>query len=72
VGNGVEVRKALMTFLEAFKQQRIALASATIVAILLIFVIRAPALPVAAGCFLSLAYFILKSWSRSTSRKKDR
>jgi len=57
--------------LEAIKQQRGALASAIIAAIALIWVVHAPALPVAAGCFVALAYILFRSRARLLSKKKD-
>lgn len=53
----------------AIKQQRVGLASALTVAIVLIGVVHAPIVPVVAGCLLPLAYLIFRSWSKSSSEK---
>jgi hypothetical protein len=56
-----------MTLFEAIKQQRIGLACALLVAVVLITVVHAPAVPVTIGCLLSLTYLIFKLWSRSST-----
>ncbi|PYV19847.1 MAG: hypothetical protein DMG21_00020 [Acidobacteria bacterium] len=61
-----------MTLLDAIKGQRAGLTAAITVAILLIFVFHAPVLPVVAGCFICLTYFILRSWSKDSSGKTNR
>ncbi len=57
--------------LNAIKQQRLVLACAMTVGFLLVAVLRAPVLPVLAGCCLSLAFFIFKAASKSSSRRAD-
>ena len=58
--------------LEVITQHRVAVASAVIAAIALIWVVHAPVMPVIAGCLLALAYILLRSRGKMISAKKDR
>ena len=53
------------TDFEITKQQRLAFGAALIVGVLLIFVGHAPVLPVIAGCVLTFAVSVFRSWSRN-------
>ena len=52
------------TILEAIKRQRVSFACAIMAAFVLIWIARAPAIPVIAGCSLAIAYLTFKSWSK--------
>ena len=55
----------------AIKQQRAGVASSIIAAIVLIWMVDAPAVPVIAGCFVALGYIVLRSRAKLLSMKKD-
>jgi len=59
-------------FVEAVKQQRVALACAITVAAVLIVISHAPVVPVVAGCASALAFLIARAWSKSSSGKTGR
>ena len=54
------------TAYEILKRQRLACASAMIVALFLVFIAHAPILPVVAGCLLAMGLAVLRSLSRQT------
>jgi len=54
----------MKTALVALKEQRLVLAAAMIVGIVLIFGAQAPVTPVLMGCVLVLAIAVLRSWLR--------
>lgn len=58
--------------MEIFKSMRVPLACALMAALVLVFFVGAPIVPVIAGCVISLFYLSLRTWSRLSSGREGR